>query len=510
MSRDPTTDTRTVPGNRLGVRTLLVLVATCGALLWAARVVWESQDPNRAAALALRSKDPERRQLAALDLGRDWGRVDDRSLAALIAVVNDPVPVVRVSALESLGAIIAGMQRDHASPEQIRPATAAVLRALNDPDARVRSQAAFAIATAFAGLRPLNSTPATGPPAPQKPPPIEPSEALAALVGAFQDEDPMIRNAALSAMAAIGRTTDVAAPPALLAALHDGSPEIRIAVASTLADFRRGVDPAVPVLLSLLDDADPSIQSSVQGALGRICPSADALPVLLDGLKRPSIEIRRHVVNVLSRMGRDAQGAVPVLLESLNRILAAERIEAELGPGGPRDTDARGDFLYANLESALGQIGPGSPQAAEIVRALAEAVQSKYPFRHSNAAMALVGFGPQAEPAIPALIAALENATRSSGGTADRYGIIHALAHLAPGTAKEDEALSALIAALESGDEYMISVVPPVLPRFGAKAAVALPTLRQLASDPRLNVSQTVAAYLPRIESLVVEPRDDP
>jgi hypothetical protein len=44
-----------------GVRTLIVLVASCGVMLWAARSVWESRHPAIAAARGLKAQSPEDR-----------------------------------------------------------------------------------------------------------------------------------------------------------------------------------------------------------------------------------------------------------------------------------------------------------------------------------------------------------------------------------------------------------------------------------------------------------------
>jgi HEAT repeat protein len=494
--------------HRLSVRALLVLVATCGALLWAARVVWESTDPSHAATLALRSRDPERRQLAAIDLGRDWSLADAEAVHALIAAVRDPVPAVRAAAIDSLGVVINGLNLGGTRADLTRKATGALLDALADANPRVRAQAAFAIGTAFVGL--WQRVPPVTPPPPRLPPPFDPAEATARLLKLLDDPEMSVRTAAIRAVGSIGQGTDLPVPPELLAALRDDSLDIRNGAVDAVAGFQYGIEPAIPILIDLFEHDQPQVRETVRSVLSRILPPASAVPELIAGLGHAGAELQPSILGILYRMGPTARAAVPALLEQLKRDLASERTGLNDPPHNLEVPGIWLDWPSVELERTLGQIAPGSPQEDAVVAALIEGLRSPYRDRHPYAADSLAGFGRKAEPAVPILIDSLKRSAASPDRSPTDYNFVQALGQLAPGTAKEDEALAALIGLLDSGDESLIGFALPTLTLFGPKAAAAMPKVRALANDPRLSVRSNAAVFAPRIEALADGPEDEP
>ena len=55
---EPTAELKKVRRFQTGVRSLIVLVATCGTLMWAARALWENQHPAFDIARRLNAKRP--------------------------------------------------------------------------------------------------------------------------------------------------------------------------------------------------------------------------------------------------------------------------------------------------------------------------------------------------------------------------------------------------------------------------------------------------------------------
>lgn len=106
---------------------------------------------------------------------------------------------------------------------------------------------------------------------------------------------------------------------------------------------------------------------------------------LINELGSPSVEARTRAAQEIQRFGPAASAAVPALI-------------ANLGTGH------RNQMLVVNATNALLRIGPRAS-----VPKLIEAVQAGDPEIAYGAAFTLGGFGAAAKPAVPALLAALEN-----------------------------------------------------------------------------------------------------
>ena len=94
--------------------------------------------------------------------------------------------------------------------------------------------------------------------------------AINELIGAFKDEDPIVRMNASDAVALIPPRVSV---PALTTALRDKDPNVRRIAARTVGRVRRFTDEAVPVLVQLLDDKDDGVRAEVIEALKKILKS---------------------------------------------------------------------------------------------------------------------------------------------------------------------------------------------------------------------------------------------
>jgi HEAT repeat protein len=120
--------------------------------------------------------------------------------------------------------------------------------------------------------------------------------------------------------------------------------------------------------------------------------------------------------------------------------------------------------------------------------------------RRGRAAAALGKFGPAAEEAVPVLIKVLKDAAHEDSFEREASAA-HALGLIAPDTASADQAVAALLPVLES--KVPLSRVEAInaLPRFGPRAAAALPGIRALKDDRDAEVRDAVATALLALEN---------
>jgi HEAT repeat protein len=204
--------------------------------------------------------------------------------------------------------------------------------------------------------------------------------AVAALAERLDDDEPGVREAAVRALAALGRQAALAVPPVrvalerlslgdrhdaalrtaaaeavtalrhragppvagLVQALHDPSAPVRFSAAQALGERGAEGGPAVGMLLELsLHDPDPAVRLEAAIALYRIDGRTDTiLPLLLRVLREPDEARRWIAAECVREMGQAAREAVPVLLEGLEGdfrsvmvrnafLLALNRIDPE-------------------------------------------------------------------------------------------------------------------------------------------------------------------------------------
>lgn len=512
----PKKETRRLQTN---VRSLVVLVGCCGAVLWAWRYLAENSDPVRnegrklqiAAINTLRSSKKQADRLASVyDLERlHEGDVSIR-VSALIELLDDTDIEVRVAAVDALGNIastaagsgsadpslgdaaiaLARRAKDSNAPFRRatiknmgtlgaslvksragRPAVAAVANALldclNDPEPAVRS-------TAASSLGELN-TPTL---AAMTTPSLSQQTLTDALSRLLSDGDEGVRLAVIMAMAAQPAAND---PPtsALATGLKDPSPKIRAAAVQRLGFFSQGLDPWTPVLLRLAEqDPEPSVREQCLRTLsyGFKPPAITAVvvPTLTLSLKGSVSQIRSQSALLLGRFGPDARAAIPVLLQIVNEPLAPNVDPTEW-------TQYMLDPASLAID-ALGEIAPGSTEEKKVIAALMDVAENGPDGRRGWVVIALGKFGSAASEAVPFLIKFMNDsaADNKSGRFANSA---RALGQIAPESPSADLALAALLNALDSKTRAIRSEVVEPLGRFGAKAAPAIPKLRAVIND---------------------------
>lgn len=311
---------------------------------------------------ALNDSDASVADAAAFALGEIGPRAD-RAVGPLLDALADPSKDARVR--RSAACALAGIR----SPKD---ATTGLIKALDDKDAGVRQNAAWALGR----LKPTGARPAVealagkladsdaavrrdaagalqdfGPDA--KP-------ALDALVDrAGVEADPLVRKAVLTTLTNLVGPEDRAAAKALVPLLEDRDPETAHAAAFALGNIGGSqAAPAVPLLREALRDRDPSVRRLASAALANIGPDAvDAVADLAQALTDADPTVKTNAALALGRVGRKAEPAIPQLAKALNgkepvklRVFAAQAL-ADIAKPMP------GDVAYsAILDPALPEL----------------------------------------------------------------------------------------------------------------------------------------------------------
>jgi HEAT repeat protein len=520
-----------------GVRTLIVLVASCGVILWALRNMWENYDPVRVevrslqkqAIVAIQSSKANERLSAIQELERLRGGDNEISIPPLIGALDDPdTPVrlaaagaldticslmaksrsggdalqtavtalirclkdqdtaIRVAALKALGSIGSSLLKSESGGDTVRDSVAAFMGCLKDPEPDVRSRAASSLGEIAPPRRRLLATP-----------PIDHQVVMDALGGMLGDRDAKVRRAAIDAMKM--HTMASGDPPqALAVGTMDESAQNSAAAVGGLTFFSQGLDPWVPMLLWLAEhDPDPTVRNvcfnTLNSAFKTPALTAAVVPFLTARLRSGDAMDRRHAAAMLARFKADARAAIPELLRVLNEPLDP-KVDAVRGPGMNLDP-------ASEAAHALGQIAPGSAEAKQVIAGLMEAARAGPISRRGWAAVALGEFGPVAEEAVPVLVKVMSDAT-----PVDSFeraaSAAHALGKIAPETPSADKAVAALLPVIDSKTSLTRVQAIKALSRFGPKAAVAIPRIRALKDDRDRDVRDAAVKALSAIESL--------
>jgi HEAT repeat protein len=467
-----------------GVRTLLVLVASLGLVFWAARSIWETQHPAFNAARGLQARIPSDRVNAIRLLERTDLRDIGIAIPPLIGALSDPESVVRVAACDALGPLASAAVINGTSPEGVRAATAALIRSSTDPAPAVRTASAAALGRIIS----INGSIAT----------IDLETTYVGLAGMLGDQDTAVRAAVLYTLGLASRKLTVEPPPALAADLTSQNSALRVAAVEALACFQRGLDPWVPRILKTLErEDDLHARTDMLNAVGQIKPPAisrTALAPLIAALGSQQDGVRVRVAFLIQTLGHDAVPAVPDLVNLIARPIDTTKV----GPGQMHP--AVWDSAWAAV-LALGKIAPGTPVAGEVIEALTAVVRFGHPYRRVAATHALSEFGPAAGAAIPALIEVIEHNMTTKAYFADGADAATALGKIAPGTPLANEAIAAIVKALQAKSEFTRRQAASALLPFGQKARIAIPRLRLLANDPDAEVRSAAAQAIDGLEA---------
>jgi HEAT repeat protein len=375
-----------------GVRGLIVIVACCGVITWAARSVWETHHPAVAAARGLESPKPSDRARAARDLMQTGVKDPGLATPPLIAALGDPAAEVRETAAEALGVLGCEKVLSGSAGDAPRTATAGLIRSLKDREPAVQVAALSALKR-IASAKGAASA-------------IDCKEVVSAIATRLDDRDEEVRMVALDALALCGPLGSDDPPAALVAALEDRSAKIRAAAVKSLASFPRPLDPWLSLLFRALEHDEPEVGQACWWAIVRGKPpafSSEAIPALMATLGSRARVVRFFAARALEPHSHDPRVArvlIPALLALMRDPIELDRRNAVVP-----DT-----YMTLTSTRILGGLSPGTAWSGEVVAALAESVRSDHWARRQAAIQVLREFGPAAEPAIPALVQVVREA----------------------------------------------------------------------------------------------------
>jgi HEAT repeat protein len=304
---------------------------------------------------------------------------------ALVACLGDPDPDVRRSAAEALGRLGA---RDRAVLD-------ALTRDLADPDGLVQVACAGALASLGQGalVARSNALPAGRP----------------GLAARARDDSPRSR---------LESPPERPPVPVLVQRLASSRLLDRETAARELGERGPAAAPAAAALAAMLDEPDADLRAAAATALGAI--GGAAFGVLVGKLDSPSVRTRRAAAEALGRIGPSAGESLSVLsrlLADADDAVRASAVEA-IGTiaADPKADPSRRDESFRKLVPMLHDrsrivreatvralVRYGRAAVAPLVAHLADP--------EDEPAVALGGLnrlGPDAEPAIPALVGILK------------------------------------------------------------------------------------------------------
>lgn len=245
-----------------------------------------------------------------------------------------------------------------------------------------------------------------------------------------------------------------AAVKALTAAASAEDPELRWRAARALSSHGADAAGAVSVLAANLKHADAKVRGYSVHALGTIGEaSKDALPKMVDVVTDKDALVRRSALMAIQKLKADPEITMPLMIAALKDAdpRVATSVLQQLANSGPESLPRLIKALetpeaayWATIVAA--EMGP---QAAPAVPALIKVLDSKDAETRMNALMALGEIGPQAKPALRRTTELL--ASDPTGAV--RYAAAYALANIG-----DQAASDALEKAASGQDPFLVMV----------------------------------------------------
>jgi HEAT repeat protein len=479
------------------VRTLIALAVCGGALYYAYLEIWKHQNPVPAAALALRSSNPEHRLTAVQNLAELGLKRTKEAVPSLIGALGDSDENVRAAAARALAVMSCYDLQSTGDVESARTAANALLGSLKDASPGVRIEAARALLDlSFSGSAPAKA--ASDKQRGSSVAPVELQTLSATFEKMLDDPDERVRVEALRGLGKVAPVLSGEPHEALVAALENASPTVRAIAVGALGESWRGLDPVVPTLTRMLEhDESPEVRDACGATLIALRPSAlsaAAVPTLVAASQLKNPTARFQVISLLARLESNARrAAIPAFIAALKEPIETD----QRGGGGVRSTVTGPVYVAAE---ALGKSAPGTSSAQEAVAALLVLAQSGSLARAAAAAGALGQFGKEAEPAAPVLARILKESCSSKEVMREGAAFAVALGKIAKGTRSAPEAASALAEALDAQAEFTreaaIGALASLGPQYAAGARARVSALEK--DDPSPRVRSAAKSFLER------------
>ncbi len=273
-------------------------------------------------------------------------------------------------------------------------------------------------------------------------------DAVAALIEALKDPDPIVRANAVESLPWVGGHSDNAPQvraaiaksdlPAILAAIKDQEAIVRAKAAGALAIVNADAKTSVTTLTDLLNDPNVSVRTAVVRSLAGISRKADVLPSVLLALKDKDGGVRAATVQALGAVGIQREEVVSAIIDSLRdsdpvvQSAAADELGNRLrgnssGPNTAKNVvpvlvELAGDKSYPSRSAVVRAIGQISPDATIAVPVLTECL--KDPDAQQAAVAALLQYGMQAKAAIPNLRELAKTAKTAKSDSAGSLAVV--------------------------------------------------------------------------------------
>ncbi|MFK0734984.1 MAG: sister chromatid cohesion protein PDS5, partial [Gloeotrichia echinulata HAB0833] len=207
--------------------------------------------------------------------------IGEEAVPTLIKALKDPDKRVRSGACNALGRIY---QQDSAS-SKVSAVVSNLIVALKDSEVQVRRSAAFALSQ-----MPLSTLVA------------ESKTITPGIIAALKDQDRDVRIFAVLTLRSRSFADESSlAVPELISALKDPDMDVRNLAAFALSNVN-----AVPALIKALQDPNKDVRLQVIDILPGLYPKQEQiLPYLRDALKDPDQDVRHHAAITLALIGEE-------------------------------------------------------------------------------------------------------------------------------------------------------------------------------------------------------------
>lgn len=259
----------------------------------------------------------------------------------------------------------------------------------------------------------------------------------------------------------------------LVGAFESDDVNVRRAAARAIVEF--DVEPSLvaPALVDALRDSDDTVVANAIDALVQLGPKA--LAHVDSSLNNE--ELRHYSVRLIARLGSDGIGAVPALIEAINK-------------SGQSEDDRE---FVREAQFAISMIGADAKQA---IPTLVKSLSSEDERVVASASFALGKIGPAAIGAVPQLRSLLSNES-----TLVRLASVRALLEIQPGQ-RQLAAIAApqLIQALSNERDLVRAEAASALGELGDLGRRAIPSLQKLLDDDSASVREAAAEALKKLE----------
>lgn len=482
----------------------------------------------------LNDADSQRRVEAANLLLQFFGPRARVASSRLEAVLNDPVPLVRVAAAAALARIDPTSARalsvlivalDSADVEVLEPAITAIgelgpraatavpkLRKIIGRDDLTHKSYDGDLLDEAVGNVKFGAAEALLTVSPHT------DEGIAALLALVTQGGQFAKGAAIEKLGSLG-TKAAAAVPALAAIAREAASIHRYDAVKALSRIDPQHEAILPALIGLLNDrrarpVDTDDEGEIIATLGLMGPRAlPAVPSLVRVLEEKDPEMlgrapAEMAATALGRIGPGASDAIPALVKAMKsdhyvKMAAARALASMGGVAKPAVADLipllKSREIRPWAARVLGAIGP---EARAAVPALVEALNDRNPFTAATVGVAVLRIDPSQRGVIEARVAAIEP---SRNARYPRAVLLGALGRRSPdaddftrqGLQLLNNDLISWEEAMARGDGmegYAYEHILRIEDRFsfladiGPGAAEAIPRLRQLThhADPRI------------------------